>query len=377
MTSALLTLLLAFPAVVPASASSAYPSTTCYGGNWGLNVQAPSDGEVVTGSYLSIQVHSTNYQLNARLAGTPDVTGVGHYHEYLDNYVPPSDWSFFTSMGMPLTPLGNQPMPAVGAGIIDLAPTTNQAHDEINMTAVSNTTMPPAGPLDGMTNIPWADELGMPGLSYGVPGLHYLTLVPACNDHSVDWAAAINIPFYYEGAYIPEPAYTGTPGSPSISIVSPASGTTLTGTYFYMNANVQNFLFCAGCYAKASPMQLESNVGHWHIFALPATGSTMPAMPGDEMMGMGFSSMMALFTIMQPHMLTMSYSYSQQVYTVGLAPGWYTFFAVLVQNYHMSLSMTVPFGMTVMGATCENPAGCIVMQPGTVSMTNYYVSPTS
>ena len=360
-TSVLLTLLLAFPAVVPVSASTVtYPSTTCYSSTWGLNVQQPSPNEVVTTSTLPIQVHAVSYRVDARYAGTPDLANVGHYHEYLDNYVPPSEWSLYTSMGMPLTPLGNQPMPAVGAGIIDLAPVIDTTHDTINMTAVSNTLMPPAGPVNGMTNTPW------PGLSYDTSGLHYLTLVPSCNDHSVDWAAAVNIPFIYAGTYIPEPTYTGPAGSPAISIVSPADGTTLTGTSFYMSISTTNFLLCAGCYAKPPPMPLESNVGHWHIFALPTTGPTVYAMPGDVMPGV-FSGTPAMFMAMQPHMLTMSFSSGAQAYTIGLAPGWYTFYAVLVQNNHMPLTVPVVMSGITIG---------IMLQSGTVSMANYYVSPT-
>ncbi len=326
--------------VLPANGAVA-TSATCYGSDWALNVQAPTPGEVVTASSLAIQVHSINYQLNARYAGTPDLPGIGHYHEYLDNYVP----------GM-----GNQPMPGVGAGIVDLAPTTNPTHDQISMTAVSNTSMPAAGPVNGMTNLPW------PGASYVTPGLHYLTLVPACNDHTPDWAAAVNIPFTYAGPYIPEPTYAGLDGSPTLGIVSPASGTGLNGTSFDMTVNVQNFLLCGPCYAKA----LESNVGHWHMFALPGQN----AMPGDVMPGV-FSSMSAMFMAMQPHMVSMfPAALTQQGYLIGLAssPGWYTFYAVLVANNHMPFTVPVMMNGMQIG---------IMLQPGTVAMANYYVSPLS
>jgi hypothetical protein len=276
-TPILFVLLLGLPAIAPASATS-----SCYGSNWGLNVFAPTPGEVVTTPYLAIHLQSVNYQLDSRVAGTPDVSGVGHYHEYIDNNL----------------------MPGTNYGLIDMTPTTNPTHDQISMVGVS------VGP-------------------------HILTLVPACNDHMVDWAAAVNIPFTYSGPYIPEPTYTGVAGaSPTISIASPAPGTVLTGASFYMSVNVQNFLLCGTCYGK----YLQPNVGHWHVFVTPVGG--MPMMSG---------------------MMTMANTDGQQVYLNGLAPGWYTFWAVLVQNNHM------PF--------MDPTTGMLV--PGTYAMEMLYVSPLS
>ena len=276
----------------------------------------------------------------------------------MDNYVPETEWASYETMtGMPLTPSGNQPMPGVGAGIVDLAPTTDPTHDVINMTAVSNTTMPAWGPVYGMTNLPFS------GLSYFTPGLHYLTLVPACNDHTPDWRAAVNIPFIYAGPYIPEQTYTGSPGSPTVGIVSPTPNVVLTGTSFQMTVSVTNFQLSGGDYAKA----LEPNMGHWHLFAVPGQN----VMPGDVMPGV-FSSMSAMFMAMQPHMLSMFPAATTQTgYLVGLAssPGWYTFYAILVQNDHM------PFMVPA-----YSPGGAqigIMLQPGTAAMENLYVSPLS
>jgi hypothetical protein len=308
----------------PMTAAAATPAasaalSTCYGSDWGLQVLAPTPYEVVT-TDLPLHVQSVNYRLDARYAGTPDLPDIGHYHEYLDNYIPG---------------VGNQPMPGVGAGLIDLAPTTDPTHDTISMTAVS-------------------------------PGLHWLTLTPACNDHTPDWGAVVNVPFYYKGSSIPEPAYTGLVGLPTVSVASPATGTVLSGTSFDMTVNVQNFLLCGPCYAKA----LESNVGHWHMFAVPTTGPSVIAMPGDVMPGV-FSGMPAMFSLMQPHMISMfPAALTQTAYLVGLAtsPGWYTFYAVLVDNHHMPFTVPVTMnGMTV----------GMMLQPGTAAMANYYVSPLS
>jgi len=241
--------------VLPTVTIAARASTT-YGANWYLKVFEPTPYEIVTGPYLALHVQSINYQLDSRYAGTPSLPTIGHYHEILD---------------------GN---------LIDMTPTTDPTHDLISMVGVTD-------------------------------GLHVLTLVPALNDHSMVMANAIMIPFYYEGPYLPEPTYTGSPSAPTVSIASPINGATVSGNSFQMSIHFQNFLLCGGCYGKA----LQSNVGHWHIF---------------------------LDQIAMPHMLTMANANVQQVYLTGVSPGWHTFFAVLVQNNHMPI-MDMTTGMPLAG----------------------------
>jgi len=191
--------------------------------------------------------------------------------------------------------------------LIDMTPTTDPTHDKISMMGVSD-------------------------------GLHVLTLVPAFNNHMMVMANAVNVPFYYEGQFLAEPTYNGNAGSPTIKIVWPPQGYVISGTSFYMTVSTTNYLLCGGCYGKA----LENNVGHWHIFAETPDMASM----GPEM----------------SNMATMAPDYTQQVYVVGLTPGWYTFFAVLVQNNHM------PF-------IIMNPDGTMSLQAGTYSMCTMYVSP--
>jgi hypothetical protein len=265
----------AFSIIAVASPIRAAADT--YGSNWHLNVLAPTPYQVVTGPYLAIHVQSINYRLDARYAGTPPIPDIGHYHEILDGH------------------------------LIDMTPTTDPTHDQISMVDLAD-------------------------------GLHTLTLVPAFNNHMMVMANAVNIPFYYEGPFLPEPTYNGPAGSPTISITWPPEGYIITGNSFYMTVSETNYLYCGTCYGKT----LENNVGHWHIFAeLPDMAKMGPEMP---------------------NMLTMAPSETQQVYVVGLSPGWYTFFAVLVQNNHM------PFMVM-------NPDGTMSLQPGTYTGCTMYVSP--
>jgi len=218
-----------------------------------LNVLIPTPGEVITTSTLPLQLIASGYRVDARYAGTADLAYVGHYHEILD---------------------GN---------LIDMTPLRDGNRDTVSMVGVA------AGP-------------------------HVLSLVPANNDHSVVTAAAVNIPFTYEGSYLPLPPPASFADPPSISITSPANGATVQGSSFYMSANVTSFELCQECFGKAN----ISGVGHWHIFL------DQPAMA---------------------QMLTMAGGTTQEVSLVGVTPGWHTFYAVLVNDHHMPF-MGVPTTMS-------------------------------
>ena len=212
-------------------------------GTVSLTVLQPTPYEVITGD-LPIHVVANGYLIDARYAGTPDSSVIGHYHEYLDGH------------------------------LVDMTPYRDGNRDTMPMTGVTD-------------------------------GLHTLTLVPANNDHSMV-GAAVSIPFYYEGPYLPEPpGYPGT-AAPGITITSPAGGSTMSGGYFTMTANVTNFVLCADCFGKAD----IAGEGHWHIF---------------------------LDQVAMAHMLTMAGGPSQMVSLKGVTQGWHTFYAVLVGNDHMPI----------------------------------------
>ena len=208
-----------------------------------ITVLQPTPYEVVTGS-LPIEVEANGYVIDARYAGTPDSSVIGHYHEILDGR------------------------------LVDMTPYRDGNRDTMPMTGVTD-------------------------------GLHTLTLVPANNDHSMA-GTATSIPFYYEGPFVPEPpGYTGA-GSPGITITSPANGSTVSGGYFTMTANVTNFVLCGDCFGKGD----VAGEGHWHIF---------------------------LDQVAMSRMLTMAGGPSQVVSLKGVTPGWHTFYAVLVGNDHMPI----------------------------------------
>ncbi len=161
---------------------------TSDGSDWTITVLSPTPYQVVTTSVLALHVFASNYQLDSRYAGTPDLPTIGHYHEILDGR------------------------------LIDMAPTTDAQHDTISMVGV-------------------------------VPGLHVLTIVPARNDHSMIMASAVMIPFYYAGPFLPQPTCTTCSGSPTISIVPPTSNI-VRGNSFTLTVNVQNYFFSNPSYGK-------------------------------------------------------------------------------------------------------------------------------
>jgi hypothetical protein len=212
-------------------------------GNVSLKVLAPTPNQVITGQDLALRVRVTGYRLNANYAGTPNLAYIGHYHEILDGK------------------------------LIDMTPLQNPTRDTISMVGVK-------------------------------PGRHVLTIVPARNDHSMIMSKAVMVPFDYKGPYRPQPAgYTGT-GTPSISIASPAPGSTVRGSSFDMTARVGNFVLSQESFGKS----LVTGEGHWHIF-LDKVGMT--------------------------HMLTMAGGDTQTVPLKGVKPGKHMFYAVLVNNQHM------------------------------------------
>ena len=240
-------------ATAPAATADTTAATSTHGvpgtlpSTVSLTVLQPTPYQVITGPALPIQVLANGYLIDARYAGTPDSSFIGHYHEILD---------------------GN---------LVDMTPYRDGNRDQLPMVGVAD-------------------------------GLHTLTLVPSNNDHTTVANAAVSIPFYYEGPYLPEPAGNSGSGTPSISISSPVNGSSVQGDSFTITADVNNFVFCGDCFGKA----LVAGEGHWHIFA-------------DQ--------------VNMPHMLTMGTgsgtSGTQVVSLKGITPGWHTFYALLVDNHHM------------------------------------------
>src|SRR6516162_8448556 len=144
------------------------------------------------------------------------------------------------------------------------------------------------------------------------PGTHTLTVVPALDDHAQVDASARSIRFDYAPA-APLPALAGATatGRPAITIVAPAPGATVTGT-FTVAVRITGYRNSCALFGKPN----LPGWGHWHLNLDTATGG---------MMGMG-------------GMLGMSCTSTIRASTAGLKPGsTHTLIALLVDNMHVPL----------------------------------------
>ena len=209
-----------------------------------LRAVAPIAGTVVRGNELPFHIDIANFRVDCRFAGTPNRPGVGHYHVELDGSL-------------------------------------------INMFC---------SPRDRVS------------LQNVKPGQHTLTFIPAENDHTDDLKAEKKVAFTYEPSK-PLAAITGEskPERPSIRILSPRPGATVSGS-FVMKVAPKNFEFSCRLYGKPD----VAGYGHWHANVDSTT---------EGMMGMGT-------------MLGMSCSNSFRVSLAGIRPGKHTFYAILEDNQH-------------------------------------------
>jgi hypothetical protein len=215
-------------------------------------ITAPMAGAKVTGNSLTVHVRVTGYKDTCALAGRHqmgmEATATGHYHVLLDGSL----------INMFCTP-----------------------------TAVVS-----------MQNVK--------------PGMHTLTVVPALDDHQQVTPSARSITFDYAPAK-PLAALTSSMkmGKPSITIVSPKAGATVTGT-FTVRVQIKNYHASCALFGKPN----LDGWGHWHLNLDTATGG---------MMGMG-------------GMMAMSCTNTVQASTAGLMPGsTHTLIALLVDNQHVPL----------------------------------------
>jgi hypothetical protein len=214
--------------------------------NWTARFVSPKNGTVVTTNSLDVSVAVTGYQLSCALAGKPPKEGFGHYHIELD-------------------------------------------HALVNMYCAE------------------AASISMQNVS---PGQHTLTVLPALNDHEEVAKGKEDMTFTYQPAS-PLPAITAASlGTPSIKILSPHAGDTVSGD-FAIQVVISNFNASCDLLGKAN----LKGYGHWHL--------NVDSMSGP-MMGMAT-------------MLGMACSTTFQASTQGLKPGHHTFFALLVDNQHAPL----------------------------------------
>jgi hypothetical protein len=215
-------------------------------GNMTARFVAPQSGVAVTTNSLDVTVAVTGYQLSCALAGKAPKEGFGHYHIELD-------------------------------------------HALVNMYCTDTATI-------SLQNV--------------AAGQHTLTVLPALNNHEEVTKGKEDMTFTYQpSAALPAIAGANL-GTPSIKILSPHAGDTVSGT-FTIQVAINNFNPSCDLFGKAN----LKGFGHWHV--------NVDSMSGP-MMGMGT-------------MLGMSCATSFQASTQGLTSGHHTFFALLVDNQHAPL----------------------------------------
>jgi len=223
-----------------------------------ISITSPAKGIKVTGNSITLQVAATGYTPTCALAGKENQAGTGHYHILLDKAL----------VNMFCTPTAS--------------------------ISLQNVT----------------------------PRMHTLTAVPTLNDHSEVEENANSIMIDYEPAHpLPTVANATFAGPPSITILSPKNGDTVSGSF---DAVVKVVNFNLSCDLMGKPD--VAGYGHWHLNLDTMTG---------PMMGMGT-------------MLGMSCTTVFHATTQGLKSGeTHTLIALLTDNGHAPLHPAVASQVTV------------------------------
>jgi len=242
----------AAPSAAPTSSPTTMMAMPAYAMSYHTAFTAPADGIKVTENQLSVGVNVTGYTDSCDWAGRPPRQSFGHYHLLLDKAL-------------------------------------------VNMYCTLNATV-------SLQNVK--------------PGMHKLTVLPALNDHAEVEENGQTINFDYEPTS-PLAELTDLPssGPPSIKILSPKPGTTVSGT-FDVTVLITNFKPDCDLYGKPD----LAGYGHWHLNYDTASGA---------MMGMGGMQGMSCTTTLHAS-------------TVGLKTGeTHTLIALLVDNGHAPLNPAV------------------------------------
>jgi hypothetical protein len=219
--------------------------------HWTLAATGLTSGSTVTDNAVTLNVAPTGYAFSCAEAGKPNQPTIGHYHVELD-------------------------------------------HALVNMYCTPSATI-------SMQNVD--------------PGKHTLTVLPATNTHDELTAAAVGIDFTYQPTSpLPPITAAANAGTPTIQILSPAPGSTVSGD-FTVKVQVTNFTVSGALFGKAN----LAGYGHWHLNVDSTT---------QGMMGMAT-------------MLGMSGTDTFQASTEGLSPGKHTFFAILVDDQHAPLNPAI------------------------------------
>ena len=223
-----------------------------------IQIISPQSGTKVTDNSVTLQVAVSGYTSTCARAGKENQAGTGHYHILLDK-------------------------------------------------ALVNMFCTPAATIS-MQNV--------------TPGMHTLTALPALNDHTEVEENATSITIDYEPTHPLQVLTNATfAGAPSITILSPTNGQTVSGS-FDVVVKVVNYNLSCDLMGKPD----VAGYGHWHL--------NLDSMSGP-MMGMGT-------------MLGMSCTTTIHATTQGLKTGeTHTLIALLTDNGHAPLNPPVDSQVTV------------------------------
>ena len=172
------------------------------------------------------------------------------------------------------------------------------------------------------------------------PGAHTISVIPAKNDHSEVEEAKASVQVTYQPANPLPPVVGISAGKPSVSILWPRNGATVSGESFPLVMDVRNFRL--SCDLMGHPK--VANTGHWHVDVDKSEIESTMAMKGKQMtpqqMMMGMMEAMAT-------MLNMGCNNVFDVPLTGISKGKHTFYAVLVNNAHEPLEPAVTSAVSV------------------------------
>ncbi len=242
----------------PASAGQSMMALPSWAAAMKSTITAPADGSKVTANTVTLRVDTSGFDDSCALAGKPVRPRTGHYHVLLDGSL-------------------------------------------INMFCTPTASI-------SMQNV--------------APGMHELAVVPALGDHAEVLENETSIEVDYEPAKpLPEITDASIAGKPSIEILSPKDGATVSGP-FDIRVRIGNFNPSCDLFGKPA----VAGYGHWHVNLDSMTG---------PMMGMGT-------------MLGMSCEAVFHATTDGLKAGQtHTVIALLTDNGHAPLEPPVASEVTV------------------------------
>jgi hypothetical protein len=171
------------------------------------------------------------------------------------------------------------------------------------------------------------------------PGEHTITILPAKNDHSEVEAAKTQVKFTYQPTNPLPPLQPINAGKPSVSILWPKNGATVSGASFPLVMDVRNYRLSCDMLGKPK----VANTGHWHVDVnKPETAEMGMMKPGASQQQMMMMMMEAMAT-----MMNMGCNNTFDVPLAGVSAGKHNFYVVLVDNAHEPLNPAVTASVSV------------------------------